>query len=1179
VDGVSFSTDTSSPYSFGLDTTTLVNGAHTLIARAIDPGSNVGVSSTINVTVSNVAPPPPDTTAPTVTITSPLANAYLSGTFTIVATATDNVGVVSATLYVDGASQGVDPTQPYSFSLNTTLFTETAHTLVVTAIDAAGNTGTSSSVVVNFDNTVPLLTSQTINGASLALNYSDTLNAASVPLTSAFVVKTDGNTRSLNSVNVSGVQVLITLSAVVLAANVVTVSYTAPTGAGATPIEDRAGNNAANLVNQAVTNSTPGDTTPPTITALTIDLASLVIQYSENLDTTSVPATSAFAITVNAVARSVTTVGISGRNVTLTLSSAVIYTDAVVAAYTQPATNKVRDIGQNNASSFFNLPVQNITAQPPPPTEPVAPVLSSVSAPDAQTLIWNNTNVANETGYDYETAPTSGGTYTLRGTRPADTVTFTWTGAVENTQYFMKTGSIGPSGTRYYSNILNVTTPPGTPPPPPEPVAPTLASVSAPAATVIIWNHNNVTNELGYEYQTAPATSGPWTLRGTNPADSTSFTWNAATSNVTYFMRVNSFGAAGTRYSSNVLSVTTPTTDLASFVSQSIPSASMITNSTQTVSETMRNDGTATWTAASGYHLYSQNPAGNTNWGLSQVSVPSSILPNGNAVFSFLITAPSTAGTYAFQWRMRHTTTEFGAQSTSQAIVVSNPAPSSAFFVSTTGSDTNAGTQVAPFRTLAKAFSVVQPSGSVQIRGGTYLEGVVNNCPGGTSWTNMVTVQAYQNEPVNLRPNVGSNFVIWLQGAVRQYIQFRDLVLDGVNVEFNVVKLDRPSAGTDTAHHIRLYNCELKNSKFTSILTTFPSDGNEFQKLSIHNCGKTIDAEGLYSYAFYIKGSSNIIEDCDIYDQGSSGIQIFSTTGASEPPNSNIIRRCKVHNNCVLSTAQGRGAGITVASGTGNLVYNNLIYVNFRGISCSFTTANKFYNNTIASNPDIGLYLEGGGTHQARNNICYLNGTNFLNTSSGGTVTPNLIGTNPLFVPGNTSNYYLGLGSPAINTGATLTEFSDDYDLNPRPSGAWDQGAYERVSQTPSINVGTVSGAAATNVDLPVTFIAGDTGISSIQFDLLFSGALSYVSVATGAASTAAGKSASASAITGGARVLIFGLNQNLVGSGTIATVRLAIASGTTPATLAVTISGIACSSAAGTGVFTLGTNGSVTVT
>ena len=135
------------------------------------------------------------------------------------------------------------------------------------------------------------------------------------------------------------------------------------------------------------------------------------------------------------------------------------------------------------------------------------------------------------------------------------------------------------------------------------------------------------------------------------------------------------------------------------------------------------------------------------------------------------------------------------------------------------------------------------------------------------------------------------------------------------------------------------------------------------------------------------------------------------------------------------------------------------------------------------------------------------------------------------------------------------------------------------MAQTPTISVGTTSGAAGTAVDLPVSFTAGGTGVSTLQFDLTLPASLSYASVATGSAAISAGKSASGNAITGGVRVLIFGLNQNTVGSGSIAVVRLNIASGTAPATLPVGITGISASSPSGTAVSTNGAGGSVTVT
>jgi hypothetical protein len=39
-------------------------------------------------------------------------------------------------------------------------------------------------------------------------------------------------------------------------------------------------------------------------------------------------------------------------------------------------------------------------------------------------------------------------------------------------------------------------------------------------------------------------------------------------------------------------------------------------------------------------------------WGLNRVPPTSDVLPGGETVFTFNITAPSTPGTYNFQWRM-----------------------------------------------------------------------------------------------------------------------------------------------------------------------------------------------------------------------------------------------------------------------------------------------------------------------------------------------------------------------------------------------------------------------------------------------------------------------------------------------------------------------------------------------
>ncbi|HWH05128.1 MAG TPA: S8 family serine peptidase, partial [Gaiellaceae bacterium] len=93
-----------------------------------------------------------DTTAPTVSITSPSSGATVSGTVTVSASASDNVGVSRVELWVDGALHSSDTTSPYSFSWNTTTVANGSHSLQARAYDAAGNVGTSSTVTVTVSN-------------------------------------------------------------------------------------------------------------------------------------------------------------------------------------------------------------------------------------------------------------------------------------------------------------------------------------------------------------------------------------------------------------------------------------------------------------------------------------------------------------------------------------------------------------------------------------------------------------------------------------------------------------------------------------------------------------------------------------------------------------------------------------------------------------------------------------------------------------------------------------------------------------------------------------------------------------------------------------------------------------------------------------------------------------------
>jgi hypothetical protein len=94
----------------------------------------------------------PDTTPPTVTITTPISGATVSGSTTVAASASDNVGVASVQFQVDGGTIATLATAPYSISWNTAAVSNGSHNLTAIAQDAAGNTAVSSSVLVNVSN-------------------------------------------------------------------------------------------------------------------------------------------------------------------------------------------------------------------------------------------------------------------------------------------------------------------------------------------------------------------------------------------------------------------------------------------------------------------------------------------------------------------------------------------------------------------------------------------------------------------------------------------------------------------------------------------------------------------------------------------------------------------------------------------------------------------------------------------------------------------------------------------------------------------------------------------------------------------------------------------------------------------------------------------------------------------
>ena len=198
-DGTLFTTDYTPSYLTSWDTTVVSNGSHILSTKAYDAAGNVGTSSSVTVTVNN---PVPDTTAPTTSITSPTDGTTVSGSFNVTGSSSDNVGVTSVTLKLDGVWCGESTTNLTNFqiSCDSTVVPNGTHTLKALAYDGALNPGESSLITVTINNPVPTPTPTSTPTPTPSLT--PTPIATSTPSSQTVIISSISSTTQPNSATV-----------------------------------------------------------------------------------------------------------------------------------------------------------------------------------------------------------------------------------------------------------------------------------------------------------------------------------------------------------------------------------------------------------------------------------------------------------------------------------------------------------------------------------------------------------------------------------------------------------------------------------------------------------------------------------------------------------------------------------------------------------------------------------------------------------------------------------------------------------------------------------------------------------------------------------------------------------------------------------------------------------------
>lgn len=137
--GILVATDLTAKYSFSWDTSKVVDGTASLVAKAYDSAGNKASSPTVSVTVANTTTTTADTIKPIITSLNLKQGSVISPTLQYVnVSATDNVGVARIKVYLAGTPITFTGSS-FSYSWNTSALAAGWHRVSIYAYDAANN--------------------------------------------------------------------------------------------------------------------------------------------------------------------------------------------------------------------------------------------------------------------------------------------------------------------------------------------------------------------------------------------------------------------------------------------------------------------------------------------------------------------------------------------------------------------------------------------------------------------------------------------------------------------------------------------------------------------------------------------------------------------------------------------------------------------------------------------------------------------------------------------------------------------------------------------------------------------------------------------------------------------------------------------------------------------------------
>ena len=417
------------------------------------------------------------------------------------------------------------------------------------------------------------------------------------------------------------------------------------------------------------------------------------------------------------------------------------------------------------------------------------------------------------------------------------------------------------------------------------------------------------------------------------------------------------------------------------------------------------------------------------------------------------------------------------------------------FYVAQNGKNTNPGTQALPWLTIQKAADTLAAGGKVIVLSGNYPErvkvthsgtanavisfqadnGVVMQ--GFTIKADYISIKGFEitNTPNDDVDGAG----VYVHGSYcdieNNYIHFA--TRSGILLQAD------PSNYAATSHCIVRDNRLYQNSQngIDAQGNNHLIEGNEiWGSIQYHpkwvNPPSWVDADGIRFF-----GSGHILRKNYIHDilygipeNKNPHIDCFQTwTDQNHIAGNNTVIEQNHCENAQAQSPEESGSGFMLQNSSGGLIIRNNIVNAFVNVYLANDTGVEIINNTLTSNLNlntnfypVGVSVTNSTGIVVKNNlffnqpghIVYVTGTavsggkNLVYRSDGKSIyttgsydhSGDLWNVNPDFLNPASGDYHLQAISPAIDTGLTLSDVSNDYNGNLRPEGkAFDIGAME----------------------------------------------------------------------------------------------------------------------------------------